>query len=148
MEDQLKRDKFNKNVREREEAALQRRAQEVELKKKEKERKDAAIQQVQAQAKEEELKKEKERRDAALPRMACPWKGCRLTFASSRGLLKHSLRHESGEYVSHFECTICTKTFNQVNTLKKHNDIHSGNTPFGCYLCHRRFGDAWRLSCH
>jgi len=46
-------------------------------------------------------------------------------------------------------CQYCGKTFNHNNQLMNHvTSIHSGEKPYYCTTCHRKFGDQYSLDRH
>lgn len=47
-----------------------------------------------------------------------------------------------------FQCHICTKKFALNSYLKKHMRVHNGEQPYECYECQRRFSQSDSLKRH
>ena len=46
------------------------------------------------------------------------------------------------------KCQFCSKTFQSISKLRDHENSHTGNKPFGCPLCHKRFARMDNLKRH
>ena len=53
------------------------------------------------------------------------------------GKEEHQLSHVNNEKT--FCCTICPKKFTKQWLLKQHINLHTGETPFKCEICYRKF---------
>ncbi|KXN67536.1 hypothetical protein CONCODRAFT_52316, partial [Conidiobolus coronatus NRRL 28638] len=48
-----------------------------------------------------------------------------------------------------FPCTLCPKSFNRKNSLRRHLQLHSGVRPYSCTTCKRSFSrqDIYKRHC-
>lgn len=47
-----------------------------------------------------------------------------------------------------YRCDICFKAFNRASNLTTHKRIHTGERPFNCTFCDRKFGFKHVLNAH
>ncbi|XP_055307794.1 gastrula zinc finger protein XlCGF52.1-like [Sitodiplosis mosellana] len=64
---------------------------------------------------------------------------CKDSFGSLKTNMVNHMRVHSGD--KPFECEECSKKFVQKHNLNKHMKIHAGPRPFRCSKCHERFSD-------
>ncbi|XP_051866578.1 zinc finger E-box-binding homeobox 2-like isoform X1 [Pristis pectinata] len=87
---------------------------------------------------------------------ACPL--CNYTFAYRTQLERHMATHKPGRDQHHmlthgagnrkFKCTECGKAFKYKHHLKEHLRIHSGEKPYECPNCKKRFSHSGSYSSH
>ncbi|KAJ8278056.1 hypothetical protein GJAV_G00083350, partial [Gymnothorax javanicus] len=82
---------------------------------------------------------------------------CSYTFAYRTQLERHMTVHKSGRDQTHvtqsggnrkFKCTECGKAFKYKHHLKEHLRIHSGEKPYECSNCKKRFSHSGSYSSH
>ncbi|XP_028660152.1 zinc finger E-box-binding homeobox 1b isoform X1 [Erpetoichthys calabaricus] len=82
---------------------------------------------------------------------------CSYTFAYRTQLDRHMTAHKSGRDQRHvaqsggnrkFKCTECGKAFKYKHHLKEHLRIHSGEKPYECPNCKKRFSHSGSYSSH
>uniref|UniRef100_A0A8B9IUW1 Zinc finger E-box-binding homeobox 1 n=1 Tax=Amazona collaria TaxID=241587 RepID=A0A8B9IUW1_9PSIT len=82
---------------------------------------------------------------------------CSYTFAYRTQLDRHMTSHKSGRDQRHvtqssgnrkFKCTECGKAFKYKHHLKEHLRIHSGEKPYECPNCKKRFSHSGSYSSH
>ncbi|XP_042188547.1 zinc finger E-box-binding homeobox 1b isoform X3 [Callorhinchus milii] len=83
---------------------------------------------------------------------------CSYTFAYRTQLDRHVASHKSGRDQRHvvtqtsgnrkFKCTECGKAFKYKHHLKEHLRIHSGEKPYECPNCKKRFSHSGSYSSH
>ncbi|XP_076855708.1 zinc finger E-box-binding homeobox 1b isoform X2 [Brachyhypopomus gauderio] len=84
---------------------------------------------------------------------------CSYTFAYRTQLERHMTAHKAGREQRHvsqtvgggnrkFKCTECGKAFKYKHHLKEHLRIHSGEKPYECSNCKKRFSHSGSYSSH
>ena len=61
-------------------------------------------------------------------------------FSSNKTLARHRKIHEDRK--NDFTCSFCTRKFFDKNGLQNHVRTHTGEKPFPCLICHKRFTPA------
>ena len=86
---------------------------------------------------EKRSKIECEARCTGDPRSICPYDGCSMQFTKAQSTRKHisSVHKKLKPHI----CDICGRTFAHSTHLKTHSRVHTGETPFGCEKCQKKF---------
>ncbi|PWN49909.1 hypothetical protein IE53DRAFT_387843 [Violaceomyces palustris] len=96
--------------------------------------------------------------DCTLDKMGqhvCGWKGCKEIFGSHQGLTQHITEVHVGSGKRTYECQWegCSRAkegrkFNQRQKVLRHIQTHTGDRPFKCQICSKRFSEPNTLQQH
>lgn len=74
---------------------------------------------------------------------------CGNTFIERADLKKHELLHVYGNTQHQFQCTVCKKTFDLLDTIMKHyKKLHPAVAYIKCLLCSKCFASGQQLRVH
>ncbi|XP_058815052.1 zinc finger protein 350-like [Topomyia yanbarensis] len=72
---------------------------------------------------------------------------CGKTFDKKRTFLAHALKHRS-QTEQRFKCSKCCKVFTTKVSLDRHTRTHTGECPFECPYCGKRFNHQYNFRQH
>ena len=71
----------------------------------------------------------------------CDFENCEKSFAKLVNLRKHYNSHYKNKKIYHCPYQGCNKSFSASYSLTSHYRIHTGNMPFKCEICGKKFFD-------
>lgn len=73
----------------------------------------------------------------------CDFEGCGKSYTKKKSRDSHYKRHYNV-----FKCDVCGISFNQKDSLVKHMRCHSGDKPYQCPKCDKRFTQKYNMELH